>query len=430
MKKTRKVLSVLLALVMIVCSFGAVSASALTQNAAEEEAAAYNAVERDFSAVMAGTTEKKANATADNLNKVLIKLFETIDIKSVVYSDSVATTIIKEIAGILKNNIANSVDSNAIKADYPEVYEYLFTTCEGKWDNVDVNAVNWGIMNREDFAKVIGIGTRNFGDTVNTAVAFGSMFRVDVYGAGLAPIIESLHVGKAKTFEEFMGLGGGSALMEYLANVICDAVDALAADPVNYLTDALPDVAKNFDPAVETINGFLASFGAMLGFSEEIPDFNGIIALVADELGLALTEVDVDALALMGTAKAAESGTTDGYRVQIDGNKPVVFMALAGYVKENLENEANQKAIGELIVEKTGLSSKEVFDALYDSIKAEDEITVTMEKLSAFVEQVADSLVKKGTGNAFLDFFAKIVRFIAMINAKLLEFYNKVFGKY
>lgn len=429
MKKTRKVLSVLLALVMIVCSFGAVSASALTQSAAEEEATAYNAAERDFSAVMAGTSEKKANAAADNFNKVLIKLFETIDIKSVVYSDSVATTVIKAIAGILKNNIANSVDSNAIKADYPEVYEYLFTTCEGKWDNVDVNAVKWGIENREDFAKVIGVGTRNFGDTINTAVAFGSMFRIDVYGAGLAPIIESLHVGKAETFNDFMALGGGSALMTYVANVICDVVDALAADPVNYLTDALPDVAKTYNPSVATINSFLSSFGAMIGLSISLPDFNGLIALVADKIGLTLTEVDVDALALMGRAKAAESGLPDGYRVQIDGNKPVVFMALAGYIKENLENEANQKALGEFIVEKTGLSSKEVFDELFDAVKADDAITVTMEKLSAFVEQVADSLVKKGTGNSFLDIIAKIVRFIAMINAKLLEFYNKIFVK-
>lgn len=429
MKKTRKVLSVLLALVMIVCSFGAVSASALTQSAAEEEVAAYNAVERDFSAVMADTSEKKANATADNLNKVLIKLFDKIDLKSVVYSDSVATTIIKALADILKNNITNSVDANAVKADYPEAAEYLFETCGGDWANVDVNAVKWGIESREDFVKVIGIGTKNFGDTVNTLVALGPMFGTDVYNLALAPIIESLHVGRAKTLNEVLALGGGAALMEYIANVLCDAVDALAADPIGYLTNVLPDVARTFDPSIEILNGFLATIGAMFGMNISVPDFNGIIALVADKIGLTLTEVDVDALALMGTAKAAESGLPDGYRVEVNGNKSVVFMALAGYIKENLENEANQKALGEIIVDKTGLSSKEVFDALYDSIKAEDEITVTMEKLSAFVEQVADSLVKKGTGNALLDIIAKIVRFIAMINAKLLEFYNKIFVK-
>lgn len=429
MRKIKKSLSVLLALVMIFCSFGAVTASALTQNAAEEEAAVYNAVERDFSAVMAGTTEKRADAVAKTVNKALLKLFESVDIKGSVYSDSVATTLIKEIAGILKNNIANSVDSNAVKADYPEVYEYLFTTCEGKWENVDVNAVNWGIRNRDDFAKVIGIGCRNFGDILNTLVAMAPMFGTDVYNLSLVPIVESLHVGKALKFEEFMQLGGGSKVMEYIANVICNVVDAFAADPVGYLTDVLPDFARTYDPAIKTLNGFLGNFGAMLGLSISIPDLNGIIDLVADGIGLTLTDVDVESLALMGTATAVESGCADGYRVQVNGNKPVVFMALSSYVKENLAVDANQKVIGELIVEKTGLSSKEVFDELFDAIKANDELTVTMEKLSVFIEDVAESIAQKGTGNAFLDLTARIVKILAMVSAKIFGFINKVFGK-
>lgn len=429
MRKIKKSLSVLLALVMIICSFSAVTASALTNDAAQAEAEAYNAVERDFSAVMAGTTEKKAEVTANTVNKALLKLFESIDIKGAVYSDSVATTVIKEIAGILKNNIANSVDSNAVKADYPEVYEYLFTTCGGKWENVDVNAVNWGIKNRDDFAKVIGIGCRNFGDTLNTLVALAPMFGTDVYNLSLVPIVESLHVGKALKFDEFIKLGGGSNVMEYIANIICNVVDAFAADPIGYLTDVLPDFARTFDPAVATLNGFLTSFGAMLGLSISIPDFNGIIDLAADKIGLTLTDVDVNSLALMGTAAAAESGCADGYRVQVNGNKPVVFMALSSYVKENLAVDANQKVIGEIIVEKTGISSKEVFDELFDAVKSNDELTVTMEKLSVFIEDVADSIAQKGTGNAFLDFTAKVVKFFAMVSAKIFGFINKIFVK-
>lgn len=431
MKKSKKILSVFLALMMSFSVVGGVTASAATQTDAEANAAEYNAIERDFSAVMGGTSEDKANLTAAGLNKVLVALFEKISLKAAVYSDSVATTVIKAIAGILKNDIANSVDANAIRADYPEAAEYLFTTCEGKWDNVDVNAVKWGIENREDFTKVIGIGTRNFGDTVNTLVALGPMFGTDVYNQALAPIIESLHVGKAKTLNDVMALGGGAAIMEYIANALCDAIDALAADPIGYLTAVLPDVANTFDPSIEILNGFLSTIGAMFGANFAVPNLNGIVALVAEKLGLTLTEVDVDALALMGTAKAAESGITDGYRMSIDGNKPVVFMALANYIKKNLENEANQKALGELIVEKTGLSSKEVFDALFDAIKADEDTTVTMEKLSKFVEDIAKAISGNGSENAnpLVTFFAKIVHFFAMINARLLEFFNKFIKK-
>lgn len=427
MKKSKKFLSVFLALMMIFSVVGGVTASAATQIDAEANAAEYNAIERDFSAVMGSTSEDKANLTAAGLNKVLVALFEKINLKAAVYSDSVATTVIKAIAGILKNDVVNLVDAEAIRADYPEAAEYLFTTCEGKWDNVDVNAVKWGIGNREDFVKVIGVGTKNFGDTVYFLVALGP----DVYNQALAPIIESLHVGKAKTLLDVLALGGGAAIMEYIANALCGVIDALAADPIGYLTAVLPDVANTFDPSIAVLNALLGKIGADFGLKIEIPNLNGIVALVAEKLGLTLTEVDVDALALMGTAKAAESGIPEGYRMSIDGNKPVVFMALANYIKKNLENEANQKALGELIVEKTGLSSKEVFDALFDAIKADEGTTVIMEKLSQFVADIAEAISNKTTEetNPFLAFFAKIVRFFAMINAKLLEIFNSISKK-
>lgn len=430
MKKSKKFLSVFLALMMIFSVVGGVTASAATQIDAEANAAEYNAIERDFSAVMGSTSEDKANLTAAGLNKVLVALFEKINLKAAVYSDSVATTVIKAIAGILKNDIVNFVDVEAIRADYPEAAEYLFTTCEGKWDNVDVNAVKWGIGNREDFVKVIGVGTKNFGDIVYFLVALGPEFKIDVYNQALAPIIESLHVGKAKTLEDVLALRGGAAIMEYIANALCGVIDALAADPIGYLTAVLPDVANTFDPSIAVLNVLLGKIGANFGLEIEIPNLNGIVALVAEKLGLTLTEVDVDALALMGTAKAAESGIKDGYRMSIDGNKPVVFMALANYIKKNLENEANQKALGELIVEKTGLSSKEVFDALFDAIKADEGTTVIMEKLSQFVADIAEAISNKTTEETnLLAFFAKIVRFFAMINAKLLEIFNSISKK-
>lgn len=411
MKKIKKSLAIILAVLICICSMSTVLASAATETQAVADAEAYNAIERDFSAYMGDVKEADAEKAAASLNTALAALLNKIDIKKVVYTDAVATTIIAAIGGLFNSSISSSMSGSAIHENYPEAYEYLFNTVGGgaKWDAVDNAQVKWGITpgNREAFAKAIGYGTSNFGSTIIFAGVMGEwMGQPDVYGTALAPIIESLHVGKLDSFNDAMKLGD-NGIMEYLVSKICDAIDMLAANPVDYLCDVLPDFAANFESCMNVIGNLVAS----LGVSFDLPTFNGVIAMIGDKLGLVLPEVDVEVLSTMGTASAAESAAAGGYRMQINGNKAVVFMALAGYLKEVLADKANQQALTKLVVEKLGVEY-DTFLAMVKGAKEDDTMVFVSSLLNAISQATAGS---SPAISGFTGFIAKIMSiFIAI----------------
>ena len=413
MKTTRKVIAVILSLVMGFSAFGAVTAFALTESAAAADAEAYNAVARDYSDVMGSVSKEKATDYADDLNGLLLKIFEKIDLKSVIYTDQVATTIIRALGELLNNSIVNTMDAAGIQENYPEAYEYLFVTCGGgSWDAVDNTQVKWGITpgDREAFAKAIGYGSTNFGSLIIFAGSMGAFFgQEDVYSNGLAPLVESLHVGKMDAFNTAMALGN-AGIMEYIASKVCDAIDALIADPVNYVTDVLPDLARTYPASVTSINTFASSLGASIA----LPDFNGLVAMLGEKIGLALPEIDVEALAGMGTASVVESGSAGGYRTQISGDKAVVFMAVVNYVKETLSVKDNQYALGRLIVEQTGYASTETYDSMVEAAKADDTL-LFISNLLGLVEEAAGNIGADESLSGFAQFLAKILEFFAKI---------------
>ena len=413
MKTTRKVIAVILSLVVGFSAFGAVTAFALTESAAAADAEAYNAVARDYSDVMGSVSKEKATDYADDLNGLLLKIFEKVDLKSVIYTDQVATTIIRALGELLNNSIVNTMDAAGIQENYPEAYEYLFVTCGGgSWDAVDNAQVKWGITpgDREAFAKAIGYGSTNFGSLIIFAGSMGAFFgQEDVYSNGLAPLVESLHVGKMDAFNTAMALGN-AGIMEYIASKVCDAIDALIADPVNYVTDVLPDLARTYPASVTSINTFASSLGASIS----LPDFNGLVAMLGEKIGLALPEIDVETLAGMGTASVVESGSAGGYRTQINGDKAVVFMAVVNYVKETLSVKDNQYALGRLIVEKTGYASTETYDSMVAAAK-DDDTLLFISNLLGLVEEAAGNIGADESLSGFAQFLAKILEFFAKI---------------
>ena len=413
MKTTRKVIAVILSLVMGFSAFGAVTAFALTESAAAADAEAYNAVARDYSYVMGRVSKEKATDYADDLNGLLLKIFEKVDLKSVIYTDQAATTIIRALGELLNNSIVNTMDAAGIQENYPEAYEYLFVTCGGgSWDAVDNAQVKWGITpgDREAFAKAIGYGSTNFGSLIIFAGSMGAFFgQEDVYSNGLAPLVESLHVGKMDAFNTAMALGN-AGIMEYIASKVCDAIDALIADPVNYVTDVLPDLARTYPASVTSINTFASSLGASIA----LPDFNGLVTMLGEKIGLALPEIDVEALAGMGTASVVESGSAGGYRTQISGDKAVVFMAVVNYVKETLSVKDNQYALGRLIVEQTGYASTETYDSMVEAAKADDTL-LFISNLLGLVEEAAGNIGADESLSGFAQFLAKILEFFAKI---------------
>ena len=71
MKKAKKLLSLFLAALMLMSCFGAISASAMTMDAAEAAAAEFNATIPDHSAVYANKSAKQWNNTMTGLDKTL-----------------------------------------------------------------------------------------------------------------------------------------------------------------------------------------------------------------------------------------------------------------------------------------------------------------------------------------------------------------------
>ena len=420
MRVSKKIISVLLAVMLCFGTFGAVLANAATESAALAEAEAYNAVERDFSDIMGNVSSAKAAKYADQLNGILLKVFDKVDIKSKIYTNEVATAIMRALGDLLNNTISNSMKADGIKANYPEAYEYLFVTCEAKWENVDNSKVNWNITpgDREAFAKAIGFGSTNFGNVIIFAGAMGAWLgQPDVYTLGLLPLIESLHVGTVDSFQTAMQLGE-AGIMEYIMGKVCDAIDALAADPVNYVTNVLPDFARTY-PASATI---ISKFAGSLGAKVELPTLNGLVASIGEKLGLTLSEFDAERLATMGTAVSAVSGSTGGFRAQINGDKAVVFMALVNYVKKNLEVEDNQYAIGRLIVEKTGYANTETYDEMVEAAKSGDNL-LFLAKLFLLAEEISGNAGASEDMTAMMRFVSKLIEVISKFYKMIAEFF-------
>ncbi len=145
----------------------------------------------------------------------------------------------------------------------------------------------------------------------------------DVYTLGLLPLVESLHVGTVDSFQTAMQLGE-AGIMEYIMGKVCDAIDALAADPVNYVTNVLPDFARTYPASAAIISKFAGSLGAKV----ELPTLNGLVASIGEKLGLTLSEFDAERLATMGTAVSAVSGSTGGFRAQINGDKDAKILLM------------------------------------------------------------------------------------------------------
>lgn len=422
MKMTKKIVSVLLALMLCLGSFAFVIANAATEEAATAEAEAYNALERDFSDVMGNVSYKKAAEYADKLNELIYDTFTNADIKSKIYTNEVATAIIRALADALNTTISNSMKAEGIKENYPEAYEYLFVTCEAKWENIDNSKVNWNITpgDRAAFAKAIGYGSTNFGTTIIFAGAMGEwMGQPDVYTTALLPLIESLHVGTVIPFTEAMALGD-AGIVEYVIGKVCDAIDALVADPVNYITDILPDFVRTYPAAADVIVKLVKALLPNGGFS--LPTLNELVASLGEKYGLTLSEIDTERLATMGTAKAAISGATGGFRTEINGDKPVVFMAIVDYVKENLEVKDNQYALGRIVVDMTGYASTETYDAMISAVKSGDKLTY-LAKLSALAEEISGSIKADSSVPGILRFFARITGFFAKIARFITEFF-------
>lgn len=113
MKKAKKLLSLFLAALMLMSCFGAISASAMTMDAAETAAADFNATIPDHSAVYANKSAKQWNNTKTSLDTTLGLVLKAVNIKKTIYSENTVKTL-QGLDATLYDLVAGLADSNPL----------------------------------------------------------------------------------------------------------------------------------------------------------------------------------------------------------------------------------------------------------------------------------------------------------------------------
>ena len=431
MKKSKKLLSLFLAALMLMSCFGAISASAMTNEEAETAVAEFNANIPDHSDVYASMSAKQWNSTMTALDKTLSAVLEKQNLKATLYSDATINMLLPMLAGLIPSDTvmigANMTPAKLSKylsdnGKYTKVAAYLGTI--SNWDEFDAAQAVWGVTagNREEFVTALSWAlSTNIGGVISLAVGVAK----DAYNRVLVPILESLHQGAmpdSKTFQANAKVDGkfkNELYMTQIINYICDALDDLLATPVAYACEILPDLTYSFGQAMAYLKNASGILGMVIGgIKDSLPNgLSDVIPMVTDGLGLKLTmpEIDENYLITMGTAVVAESGraTTDkgtaaSYRVKIEGNNTMVFAAVAQYVGEVLQNPDNHVEIGRFVVSKIGPEYEDNYLEIVEAAKNGTALDVADSCLS-LVEEFATNIGAQDDVNPVVGFFAKFV---------------------
>lgn len=429
MKKAKKLLSVFLAALMVMTTLGGVmTASAATNEAATAAAAAFNekAAATDHSAVYKNMSAKSAKQTKDALNGLLAPILKAVKVQEKLYTDATVTAIFKLLNQDVMAITASTAASN-ISADYPEAKAYMSTIkSDGNtWIDFDASKMVWGVTpgDREAFVKAVNGSSGNLNATLGSVLA---LLAPNLYEP-LASLLEAFHVGNmpASVFELYQA---GS--LNYIADILTKAIDALVADPFGYLGDVLPDLAYTYGEVGSELTALLhmlSSMGIDLGI--DLPtDFSGVVSMVGGLIGFEFPAFDVNYLATMGTANAVESGLPGGYRMAINGDQTMVFAALMGYVGKTLKIPANQVAFSKLIGDQIGMGYGDEIGAIVAAAQGGDALSIADASVS-LCESIAENLGIKSNNEGIGGFFAKVMAFFNRIARAIVDLFKTFGGK-
>ena len=446
MKKSKKLLALFMAVMMLITCFGAISASAMTNEEAETAVAEFNANIPDHSDVYASMSAKQWNSTMTALDKTLSAVLEKQNLKATLYSDATINMLLPMLAGLIPSDTimigANMTPAKLSKylsdnGKYTKVAAYLGTI--SNWDEFDAAQAVWGVTagNREEFVTALSWAlSTNIGGVISLAVGVAK----DAYNRVLVPILESLHQGAmpdTKTFQANAKVDGkfkNELYMAQIINYICDALDDLLATPVAYACEILPDLTYSFGQAMAYLKNASGILGMVVGgIKDSLPNgLSDVIPMVTDGLGLKLTmpEIDENYLITMGTAVVAESGraatdkgNTASYRVKIEGNNTMVFAAVAQYVGEVLQNPDNHVEIGRFVVSKIGPEYEDNYLEIVEAAKNGTALDVADSCLS-LVEEFATNIGAQEDVNPVVAFFAKVAAFFSNLAKKIIALFK------
>ena len=424
MKKAKKLLSVFLAALMVMTTLGGVMmASAATNDAATAAAEAFNAkaAATDHSAVYENMGKKSAQQTKDSLNGLLAPILKAVKVQEKLYTDATVTTLMKTFADLLKTNTA-TVASN-ISDEYAQAKAYIGSL--KNWDELDTSKVIWGVTpgDREAFVKAVNASNGNINATLGFVLA---LIAPNLYEP-LASFLEAFHVGTmpASALELYQA---GS--LNYIADILTKAIDALVADPFGYLGDVLPDLAYTYGEVGSELTALLDMLAGMgMDLGVELPaDFSGVVTMVGGLIGFDFPAFDVDYFATMGAAKVVESGTAGGYRMAINGDQTMVFAALMQYIGKTLKMPANQVALSKLIGDQIGSGYGDEIGAIVEASLKGDALAIADASVS-LCESIAENLGIKDDSTGIAGFFAKVMKFFNRIARAIVDLFKTFGGK-
>lgn len=426
MKKAKKLLSVFLAALMVMTTLGGVMmASAATEADAQAAADEFNANTVDHSAVYENMSVKSARQTKDTLNGLLGPILEKLAPEAL-YTDATVTAIFK-----LLNQDALAINSltaaGNISDEYSQAKAYMETVqSNGKvWIDFDASKMVWGVKpgDREAFVKAVNGGNGNLNSTLSFVIAMDGNPWVGGDGTlynKVASLLEALHVGAMPTKDTFI-----STPLLYVADILTKAIDALLANPIDYIGDVLPDLAYTYTSVYQGLQSLLDNLGVNLGF--DLPaDFSAIVTMVGGLIGFDFPAFDVHYLATMGTATVAESGSEGGSRMAINGDQTMVFAALMGYVGKTLKMPANQVALSKLIGDQIGMGYGDEIGAVVEAALNNDALAIADASVS-LCESIAENLGIKSNNEGIGGFFAKVMSFFNRIARDIVDLF-KIFG--
>ena len=451
MKKAKKLLSLFLAALMLMSCFGAIGASALTMDEAEAAAVEFNAAQVDHSDIYQNMSAKQWASMKGTLNATVGAVLDAVKLEETIYSDATINTLMSTLGSALSNSIdllagaMGPYKSGEVLGDaYAENAAILMAGGEdATWDDVAVDSLVWNVTpgNADEFAVALEYALSG---TLGNAMQLIGLLRATVYTDTIVPIVESLHAGKMQTIDEIKAAGFVQAdvttihyWMHALSQIIVNVIDSVLANPVEYLTEILPDFFNSFAAGMSTIkNDFLLKLLAP-DLVAMVPDnlsslIPTIVPMIPSLLGLGedyvmpalnLPEIDENSLIHMGEAYAAESGMADGYRMAIAGDSTMVFAAVAQYVQEVLQDKGNQTAIGDLIVAKVGPEYLDNYREIVNAATNGTSLDVADACLSLLEEYLSNNGAQEET-NPILAFFAKVVEFFQ----KIVAFIERLFG--
>lgn len=429
MKKSKKLLSLFLAALMVMTCFSAISASAITNEEAEAQLQAWNDSRVDLSGVYADMSAKQAKSTMTALDTALAAVLKQADAKSKIYTDETVgkiMTLIYPLVTSLLSSLTPAFVSQGLQENYPQAATYL-AGCE-TWDAVDTSKLIFGIEpgNAAQFRAAATSGLFMLGLLV-----------LFVGDTGLIAFMEAFHTDSVLSMKDIMDelgdeidgddLGTYQILTNLALGPIFDALEMFFEHPIEYLCDILPDLVYSYSATL--------SSGMLGSILPPLPQLLGdLLGSLTETTGVDFPEIDVNKISHMGSAKIVESKMAidsehsasfggefvPGYRVQIDANKPMVFAAVAQYACGVLKNQQNQIAIGRLIVGLVGEEYQEDYDAIVDAALTGSNLAMANACLNLF-EKVANKNIEQG---GIVGFFAKITAFFAKIG----KFITSLFG--